>query len=1663
MLIKHTPYFFIKEIMAQIKKHAGGGTASLAQKPVDAPPIATNKLKFTVDGQEHEMDETDFNAIAEQAFSNEVRKGQAKLRDRGKWMQEFNVKLNEAKTGRFNIQSSGDSVGSISYQPQDGAYDASAHDGMGDDGQVAQRSGLGNILAPRAAGSNDRMAAVLNTYIGEGVVANRKSFMQTQADKAAADKATATSDYEGSVSRDAQTLLNPSLGRIAYGGDWDNEEARKVILQKHWGKEVGHVAKMDQAFQKHVGRIFDSYYDGKESDYLKAGVDIKALREKYSSVYDPTTKSFKTPLKGITDLYRYADTLDSVATDSPLFSKDAYNNYINGVSGTNPAATGNATTAEGETPAAATTPGRTVAGQVGGLFKGSDDRFYADKDLKRTVNGKWNDGKYYDHGYLRVGKYAPMVGGKFDYYAKDTGFYADGVKVDQGAFDQYLEKLAADKTRSNDYTRALKNNEHVDKKYADDNFIRMMTDGFVNDANITNHGEYAFKGFGAEFKPAGATNLSPMFKDRQGQPIKGGIYGFQSTAKNHLGVPDAETAVLTDDGYNYRGVMRRGQDGKFRMYSKQADHTLIENKDPKLRAFLDNIGDADDSRWNEKDGYNMLLNRSRFAPSERAPITTASKDSATPFMDLLLKPMKYQLGGSLSKKQAPANDPNKIKNNTKTTYAPSKISNVLKGDYEMGTQELLEAGALAADLTGVVLSMSGAGSIAAGATGAAGTIAQFGADWKRDGLDSGDIGRGLVGLGLDAASAIPGLGIVAKGGKTLKSVQRSAKYLLPALGAVGATRAAGLLADVATGKKKLTDLNMDDMRTLTNGIHGAMGASRTINNRVAVKRGETSSLALKSGSVDLDPKQVSALNKLSGEDKLTQAKLFAIENLGKQGKNVSDVELKNVRDGLKSKTLNRLPFTADGKVKEIVDIKTESGGFQLKDVGDFQGNSLKDKYMRWAIDKAAIRNPSLAAPALEGTRASRWGILGDYTRSNGKAQRNTLETTPEEVTRPMLQLGPGRAPNNDGAYTPYNIGGMYSKLSGASTTSPNRLLPEGRPVTQGPAMAMPSEGGFPGRVTDYSVNGMYSRVSDRVPVRLALNASRTMKLLNAGPAPTQGPAFPLGASYKPIKPRIRIRGDASEIRKTGFEYNENNSPVTLNPRRALPIGRVVSEGPGIPMGAEKVQNLRGEYVPAGGQSSYGVNANNSSTLLSPRRALQRGPLLMNPSSIEQSKNSIYRGGKDAPKESIKKSKATRKPSSTSKKTSKKDKPKDKGNGQMSAFKNGGQIQKALFGTKLNQLGNVGANPLVSYNAAPSNSLTSNIKITAPLTKLPIKPATGPRTLGMAETPEGNWVQKVKGYLSGVNKNDLSEFGRAMATRAVNKSIDTRVEAPMISAPTEVSVPIQGDLLAKSAFANRAADTRQMASRAFTSDGMLHTAQNLSAAKYADGLQLQGDMQNVEALNKSRAMNLQNTMQNNSVRSEVANRNIGTLANAKQAERAAENQKIGLVAQPLLTFWENKNAENLRKEAQANQIDNQIALSSLSTTLGDMRTPLNKRATELYSNSLNTKYSEIERKKFSEQYESVQKQIEGLGTAGKNHALQMMKDRKYVAPTDYYKPYLKPLYASGGSMSKAINSANKDAYKERLKSIKEELKADGQATNMSLKEIQKLINKVLKIK
>lgn len=146
--------------------------------------------------------------------------------------------------------------------------------------------------------------------------------------------------------------------------------------------------------------------------------------------------------------------------------------------------------------------------------------------------------------------------------------------------------------------------------------------------------------------------------------------------------------------------------------------------------------------------------------------------------------------------------------------------------------DIADIAATFTDLAGIGASfIPVVGNVAGAATGAAGSLTHFGADWSRDGLDWGDVKRLGVNLAFDAATLIPGFGTAAKAGKIAKFLAPKVPYIIAGIGAVQGLSNG---TEIINSFKKLSNpstVTVEDLQNMAQGIAllaGGVNVSRGI-------------------------------------------------------------------------------------------------------------------------------------------------------------------------------------------------------------------------------------------------------------------------------------------------------------------------------------------------------------------------------------------------------------------------------------------------------------------------------------------------------------------------------------------------------------------------------------------------------------------------------------------------------------------------------------------------------------------------------------------------------------------------------------------------------------------------------------------------------------------
>lgn len=187
---------------------------------------------------------------------------------------------------------------------------------------------------------------------------------------------------------------------------------------------------------------------------------------------------------------------------------------------------------------------------------------------------------------------------------------------------------------------------------------------------------------------------------------------------------------------------------------------------------------------------------------------------------------KQQTGGLINwiSQDTPKTSPKvKVRDEKKA----ATTSQIKSGD--LTAADKWQLGALAADLGALVAAIPTGGNPVAATLGVGSTATQFISDVKRDGLDWSDIGNAALGLGLDAISFLPGVGIAGKAAKTARIIKRIKPLLTAGFSALGLSAALNSI-------NKEGEWTLDDYRNILMGVQGLIGGKRALDRTVGYKK-----------------------------------------------------------------------------------------------------------------------------------------------------------------------------------------------------------------------------------------------------------------------------------------------------------------------------------------------------------------------------------------------------------------------------------------------------------------------------------------------------------------------------------------------------------------------------------------------------------------------------------------------------------------------------------------------------------------------------------------------------------------------------------------------------------------------------------------------------------
>lgn len=951
--------------MSQVKKYQGGGTAP-----------TQSLYSFKVNGNEYKTDEQSMRDKFNGFFTDLVQKGEAHEKDRDKWVNSYNRILGNVKGGSYELTSSGGHL----YQ---GKYDGSAPNedlGLNGDGSTARKSGVGNFIG-RANKSDAQRVSMLNHYFGNSIIGGYNDKQQadakTASDAAAKAKADADTLAESTKKSALENYSNNlrGFGASQFGENYNTPEGRAMVLgDQYWNKDVSDNQRYNMLLNHHAS-VFKSLYSTDNDKYLDPDKlnKIKQLRQTGLQYFDPTTGQFKVKLDphNLKSFEPLTNVLGTGAEDNPFMDKGVYDKMI----------TGQGAPVDPNAPKSLT--------QVGKLWT-DGSQFWKDKDKKELQTDFAEDGKLYDGG----GK--PLTGwyGKYGPSNNLTGWYANGTKgtVNDGK----------------NYMNALSKNPANAAKFADlqsqfgsitDAYDKVLGNSAWNDAGKIQQDDASYNIWGRYMKndmlPTKVEDITDSFKNLP-SAAKPNIQQYVSQKLNDYNRNKIYHLVTLPDNRQFKGTIQTDAMGNVTGMNDEAGTPI---RDPGLLHSLS--GANYDSKTPNTHSTNTFYSGKTGGADQDARSQVATEQGANNFYT---NPVTMDEGGVL-KAQLGGTITDTVNNNVQKSVAPiNKEANV--GDiarsysdpkYHLSGADKAELTSLAMNIGALGFSFTGAGSEIAAGLGAGSSLTQFGADTAREGFKWGNLGQLGLNLGLDAASAIPGVGVWADGNKIVKSLAKSARYLVPAMTGLGMVKAAGTLYDVVSGKKAITDLSMDDLRDLANGIHGAIGGARYMTNQLGTTRAITNSINLADGT-PLKIGDADALMIKNAEDPVAAAKAV----VGRlQNKPVDQVQLATKWSPNVSFTLNPKKFLSGiTKTSESASVMTGKGAVIPKDPSTVTGTGPLSWLTRKAIpvvqSRLATPGQYIVDPKYKITgdgdidqsfpglqKGSNWGMFGDRPLKTG--------------------------------------------------------------------------------------------------------------------------------------------------------------------------------------------------------------------------------------------------------------------------------------------------------------------------------------------------------------------------------------------------------------------------------------------------------------------------------------------------------------------------------------------------------------------------------------------------------------------------------------------------------------------------------------------------------
>ena len=307
--------------------------------------------------------------------------------------------------------------------------------------------------------------------------------------------------------------------------------------------------------------------------------------------------------------------------------------------------------------------------------------------------------------------------------------------------------------------------------------------------------------------------------------------------------------------------------------------------------------------------------------------------------------------------------------------------------------DIADIAATFTDLAGIGASfIPVVGNVAGAATGAAGSLTHFGADWSRDGLDWGDVKRLGVNLAFDTATLIPGFGTAAKAGKIAKFLAPKVPYIIAGIGAVQGLSNG---TEIINSFKKLSDpstVTVEDLQNMAQGIAllaGGVNVSRGIYQSRQAKKNLKPATSSEPATIETRNWRTLELNEseyntLNSKTATREAKQAAVESAATRSGTPLDAT-----DGIsyKGRSLTH-PLRGENISVEVEGLTAPKAATQGVNIGE-----IRERNRKWIEEHPTL---SRILPGRTTDSKINWTNEGMYIRGFG--ENNTTQQSTQTKT-----------------------------------------------------------------------------------------------------------------------------------------------------------------------------------------------------------------------------------------------------------------------------------------------------------------------------------------------------------------------------------------------------------------------------------------------------------------------------------------------------------------------------------------------------------------------------------------------------------------------------------------------------------------------------------------